>query len=348
MRKERRKKMKKKIIGIFVCMLLITTCVVPVMGELIILKKSNNDIKPAPSDNTKLKFMIGGKALRAVHSYWLHVPPSYDESKPTPLVIMFHGTIPYNSSDPFSFYRSSEMETYTEFNEKADEEGFILVYANAKLWIIDPLIKTIFGVDDKVYDYNMGWIPSFGWKYVDDIGFIDDLIKKMEQKYNINSSRIYATGFSGGAFFSYSIGAYLSDEIAAIAPVAGTIGGKANESELYSYIPDPKNPVSVIAIHSTVDYNVPYNGNKNLVSVKESISFWVEHDGCDPTPDINISESGKINRTTYTNGENGTEVVLYTFKYGGHIWPGNPWWDPVNEISANDLIWEFFESHPKQ
>jgi carboxypeptidase T len=38
--------MKKKIIGIFVCMLLITTCVVSVMGELITLKKSSNDINP--------------------------------------------------------------------------------------------------------------------------------------------------------------------------------------------------------------------------------------------------------------------------------------------------------------
>jgi polyhydroxybutyrate depolymerase len=83
----------------------------------------------------------------------------------------------------------------------------------------------------------------------------------------------------------------------------------------------------------------------------------VEHNGCDPTPEIYTSVSGKIIKRTYTNGKNGTEVVLYTTVGGKHWWPGNPYSssdpedifvDTVQEISANDLIWEFFEAHPKQ
>jgi hypothetical protein len=49
--------MRKKIIGIFVCMLLIITCVVPVMGELTALKKSSNDINLLHSSNTILNPM---------------------------------------------------------------------------------------------------------------------------------------------------------------------------------------------------------------------------------------------------------------------------------------------------
>ena len=91
--------------------------------------------------------------------------------------------------------------------------------------------------------------------------------------------------------------------------------------------------------------------------MNESVAFWVKHDGCNPTPEINTSESGKIIRRTYTNGENGTEVILYTTVGGNHWWPGNPWtsrpgapWlvDTIQEISATDLIWEFFAAHPKQ
>jgi polyhydroxybutyrate depolymerase len=83
----------------------------------------------------------------------------------------------------------------------------------------------------------------------------------------------------------------------------------------------------------------------------------VEHNGCNPTSEINTSESGKIIRRTYANGENGTEVVLYTTVGGDHWWPGNPYtsspgspWlvDTIQEISATDLIWEFFAAHPKQ
>ena len=338
--------MKKKLVGIFVCMMMLTTCVVPVMGELIPFKKTTNNTNPTDSGNSTLKFMIAGNALRALRSYWLHVPPSYDESKPTPLVIVFHPGYVYDSNDSFWIFRSCWIENYTKFSEKADNEGFIVVYPNSKLLIYDPLQTPIFDVKN-LYNYNFGWIPSLGRYYTDDIGFTRDIIDKMKRQYTINSSRIYVTGLSVGAMMTYSTGAYLSDTVAAIAPVAGTIGGRANESQPFSYIPAPEHPVSVIAFHGAVDQTIPYKGNKNLVSVKESISFWVEHNGCNPTPEINISEDGKVNRTTYTNGENGVEVVFYYLRGVGHWWPGNPY-NPNDKISATDLIWEFFEAHPKQ
>jgi polyhydroxybutyrate depolymerase len=207
------------------------------------------------------------------------------------------------------------------------------------------------------YDYRFGYIPNEYPKCVDDIGFLRALIDKMEQEYNINSSRIYVTGLSAGAFMSYSVGAFLSATVAAIAPAAGAIGCRNSENDTWSYIPDPVHPVSVIAFHGTKDSLIPYEGDSYVVSVNESVAFWVEHNGCDPTPEINTSESGKIIRRAYTKGENGTEVILYTTVGGDHWWPGNhltsapgaPWLvDTIQEISATDLIWEFFESHPKQ
>jgi len=348
--------MKNKIVGICICMLLITTCVVPVLGEFIALKnedkqiqKKANDINPVLSSTTHLKFMIAGKALRALHTYWLHVPPSYDGSEAVPLVIVLHGSTGFSLIYPFSFFRSSWMENYTEFSKKADEKGFIVLYPNAK-----------FDFYTRGYDYNYGFAPGGVPKYVDDIGFLRALIDKMRQNYMINSSRIYVTGISDGGAMTYSAGAYLSDTVAAIAPVAGTIGGNFSwDHDTFYQIPTPANPVSVIVFHGTNDSLLPYEGGGdwNLSSVNESIAFWVEHNGCDPTPEINTSESGKIIRRTYTNGENGTEVVLYTTVGGEHWWPGNPWnsspgspWlvDTIQEISATDLIWEFFESHPKQ
>jgi polyhydroxybutyrate depolymerase len=348
--------MRKKIIGILVMTLLITTCVLPVIGEIITLKnenrclqKSNDDINSFISGTTSLEFMIAGKALRVLRSYWLHVPLTYDESKALPLVIVLHGSTGFNLRYPFSFFRSSWMEDYTEFSMKADEEEFIVVYPNAK-----------FDFYTSGFDYNYGYVLGGVPKFVDDVGFLRDLINKMKQDYKINLSRIYVTGISDGAAMSYSIGSYLSDEIAAIAPVAGMIGGCLSlENDDFYQIPTPPNPVSVIVFHGTNDSLLPYEGGGeyNLSSVNESISFWVEHNGCNLIPEINISASGKIVRRTYTDGENGTEVILYTTVGGDHWWPGNPWisrpgspWlvDAIQEISATDLIWEFFEQHPKQ
>ena len=46
--------------------------------------------------------------------------------------------------------------------------------------------------------------------------------------------------------------------------------------------------------------------------------------------------------TTYGEGLNGTEVVLYTINGGTHEW------FPPCEIPTTDLIWRFFELHPRQ
>jgi polyhydroxybutyrate depolymerase len=354
--------MMKKIIGLFVCTLLIITCVIPVIGEFIALKndfkhlqKDVTDINPLTSDTTRLKFIIAGNKTRVLRTYWLHIPPSYDGSEAVPLVIVLHGagaglsktnTI-YWLKAALHFFCSSGIEKYTEFSKKADEEGFIVVYPNAK-----------FDFYAFHFEYNYGFVPGKTPKCVDDVGFLRALIEKMAKDYLINSSRIYVAGISDGGVMTYSAGAYLSYIVAAIAPVAGTIGGSySHENQNFYQIPPPAYPVSVIAFHGTSDSLAPYEGGGyyNDSSVNESIAFWVEHNGCNPTPDINISESGKIIRRTYTDGENGTEVILYTTVGGDHWWPGNHFTsgpsrsiDTIQEISATDLIWEFFESHPKQ
>jgi polyhydroxybutyrate depolymerase len=93
-------------------------------------------------------------------------------------------------------------------------------------------------------------------------------------------------------------------------------------------------------------------GAYSYKSVNESVSFFVEHNQCNPFPQTNISESGNIIKDLYTDGLNQTEVVLYTIVNGTHSWPGGRiGWifgdTPTIEISATDLIWEFFKTHPK-
>ena len=58
----------------------------------------------------------------------------------------------------------------------------------------------------------------------------------------------------------------------------------------------------------------------------------------------------KVTRKTYGKGKEGSEVVLVVIEGGGHTWPGRK--PPVSfmgksatNVSANDLMWEFFEKH---
>ena len=325
--------MKNKIVGICICMLLITTCALPVCGTV----SQSNVKKSSVSPGDYLRFMFFGMRLR---SYRIHVPPSYDGSNPVPLVLVLHG-FPDNAVHIQS----------VGMNAKADEEGFIAIYPNGHTYWRD-FSQVQMGLWNLIYFHRWGYFYNC-WDFdnVDDVGFIRTLIEKLQTTLEINSSRIYITGLSGGGFMTYRLGAEISDIVAAIAPVAGSIGGRWTENSSLYIIPEPEHPLPVIVFHGMNDSAVPYNGDPNwTISVNDSVSFWVEHNQCDPTPQINISESGNIIKKTYANGSLGTEVILYTVVDGVHGWFGAPDWpyEYPCEISCTDLIWEFFESHPKQ
>jgi len=86
-------------------------------------------------------------------------------------------------------------------------------------------------------------------------------------------------------------------------------------------------------------------------SVDDSIQKWVKLNGCDEKPKTEaLSKDGdemKVTRKTYGSGKDGAEVVLVVIEGGGHTWPGQK--PPVGfmgksamNMSANDLIWDFF------
>jgi polyhydroxybutyrate depolymerase len=326
--------MKNKIVGICICMLLITTCVVPVCGTLIESKIKKSSVSPGDY----FHFMFFDMRPR---SYRIHVPPSYDGSNPMPLVVVLHG-FPGTAK---------EMVISLGMNEKADEEGFIAVYPNGHTYWRD-FDEVRSGLWCLINFHYWGFcFNPWAFDNVDDVGFIRTLIETLQTTLEIDSSRIYITGLSNGAMMTYRLGAELSDIVAAIAPVAGTIGGIWTGHPLY-IIPEPEHPLPVIVFHGMNDSAVPYNGGgwHSCISVNDSVSFWVENNQCDPNPQINISESGNIIKRTYAKGSLGTEVILYTVVDGVHGWFGAPDWpyEYPCEISCTDLIWEFFEAHPKQ
>jgi polyhydroxybutyrate depolymerase len=275
-------------------------------------------------------------------TYIIHVPSSYHENEPVPLVIVLHG----------GGGNAKNIEEVTGFSDKADQKGFIVVYPDGTGKLRYRLLT-----------WNGGFCCGYALQNnVDDVYFIKTLISHIQSIYSVNESRIYVTGISNGGVMTYRIASELSDIIAAAAPVAGSIGGQATEQEKIWRISEPKYPVSIITFHGMNDTRVPYDGGHSIendtyvyywMSVNESISFWTYHNHCYKTPVTNISDSGNIIIDTYKGGKNNTEVVLYTIVNGTHSWPGGKkGWkngdNPTLEISATDIIWDFFESHPKE
>lgn len=287
--------------------------------------------EPSPTEGKTQKYYLNYDGMQ--RSYLIHLPSHYDNQTPLPLVVVLHG----GGGSP------EKVEKVTGFSKKADEEGFIVVYPGGEggTW-------------------NSGYCCGMAMEYqTDDVGFILKVIQEVGKNQKIDERRIYATGISNGAMMSYRLAAEASDKFAAIGPVAGSIGGKSTENSGL-YLPEkPSQPVSVIIFHGTLDQHVLYRGghgnhsrgSRMDLSVNDSVLFWVDADYCSSNLLIDNINSN-VTRKTYGGGLNGTEVVLYTIIGGGHAWPGGDkgfiWGDkPTQEISATDVIWEFFKSHPK-
>ncbi len=266
--------------------------------------------------------------------YNVYLPSSYDGSTPLPLIINMHGL----------GSNAVEQAVYSRFNSFADLNGFIVVYPE--------------GLEATVPEINytgQHWNAYFETG-VDDIGFIDFLIDVLWNRYTIDITRVYATGMSNGGFMSYTLACELSDRIAAIASVTGS---------MVDVVPqecDSERPVPVLQFHGTVDPVVPYEGEGSILSMEDVIDYWVEQNGCTADgvtgvdlEDTNPDDNSTVTRFLYDDCGAGGQVDFYRINNGGHTWPGaliildEESAGPTNrDINATALISELFNSitHP--
>jgi polyhydroxybutyrate depolymerase len=279
-----------------------------------------------PGDHTRTVMM--GEQKR---TYLVHIPKGYDPKKPAPVVLALHGAA----------MNGPMMAWFSGLNKKSDNAGFIVVYPSGTG--TGPFLTWNAG----------GFRGKMAEGRADDVAFIGKLLDDLGTMVKVDKKRVYACGMSNGAMMCYRLAAELSDRIVAIAPVAGTIA--IEESK-------PKRPVPVIHFHGTKDTFVPFEKPKGktpsfmrLKSVEDSVQTWVKLNGCGETPKTDtLSKEGdemKATRKTYGSGRDGAEVVLVVIEGGGHTWPGQQ--PPVGfigksakNVSANDLMWEFFQKHP--
>ena len=228
-------------------------------------------------------------------------------------------------------YGSNALEqmNYTNFNNLANtkENNFILIHPQGA-----PL--------NTVLTSSSSHWNSGGWTIgstVDDVDFIDTIIKLVSQKYNLNQDRIYSTGMSNGGFMSYHLACNLSSKIAAIASVTGSMSKETYEDC------NPTHSTSILQVHGTIDATVPFEGNSALGmrSINDVMDYWKLYDACDIEPisivtdyfDIEIS----VQHDTYLNCLNDVQVELYKIEGMGHRWPNKQRYG----ISATEKIWEF-------
>ena len=257
-----------------------------------------------------------------VRSYKLYVPAIYSSNIAVPLLFNFHG---YTSN-------SNEQMFYGDFRNIADTANFLVVHPQGTL---DNTNTTHF---------NVGW----GGSTVDDVGFTEALIDSLSAAYSIDQNRIYAVGMSNGGFMSFRLACELSAKIAAV----GSVTGSMLPSTLVNC--NASHPMPVIQIHGTTDATVPYSGSAGwTASITNVLNHWATFNNCSPSPTIinipNIyqADGSTVEKYTYENGDNCSQVIHYKVINGQHTWPGSAINFPGTnyDIKASVEIWNFLSKY---
>lgn len=124
------------------------------------------------------------------HRYWLHVPSTYDCTKPASLLVDFHGT-GFGAADD----TVEESWATPDLVAAADDERFIVVRPRSRS-------KPMNGGNVFQWDINPGDVTR-------NKAFVSALIDDLRSRYNVDPQRLYASGFSNGPNMALQ---FLADE----------------------------------------------------------------------------------------------------------------------------------------
>jgi polyhydroxybutyrate depolymerase len=278
--------------------------IVLLLGVLVAQIASAADSVPArPSSGCEREQIEHGRRLSESivvggtrRDYILDVPDSVRPRTAAPLLLDFHG---------FG-HSGAGVWNVSEFRELATQAGFITVYPEG--------LSVRLPINGREQE-GSGW-QMFALDGNRDIAFVTALLDDLERRYCIDRARIFATGFSNGAFFSALLGCALSDRIAAVAPVSG---GPLRVACA------PTRGVPILIQHGRQDALIP------IAYAQTARDNWLQVNQCSATG--KAADGASCERWTACRGG---AVVEYCEGDYAHRWPPE----------ATERVWKFLIEHP--
>jgi polyhydroxybutyrate depolymerase len=270
--------------------------------------------------------------------YIVHLPPGFNAAQKLPVIFALHGG-GGTAKGAVPFYNLESL---------ADKNNFIIVYPNAikKAWFIP-------GMTTRVKDADTA---------VDDLHFMNVLLDTIIAHYKVDDKKVFLTGISRGAMFSYYLADAMNARITAIAPVCGGISQTIMKNYFF------QKTIPVLMINGTDDPLVKYNGgygilNKrnegnedaDVVPAEELLRKIVALNHCSASPqtqalpDVDANDGCTETESIYQC--NAVKVDFIKIENGGHTWAGGTQYLPkfiigklCRDFSASEKIFDFFMS----
>ena len=265
-----------------------------------------------------------------VRTYTYFVSNLYDGSTKVPLVLSLHPGF----SNAANHMNAAKWQLY------GDTANFISVYPNGTTNI----------PGSNSYSWN-AYNLSTG-STADDVGFLNALIDTMIANYEIDTCRIYISGFSNGAWMTWRMGCDFTNRFAAIGPLSGswkygTDGFCDHGGCNGSPIPGTSPPSEEAHLNCTPTRNIPYmfyRGTNEVSLTDRAITdpngnyFWSNFNSCYNQPQIDtIYDLGDaIIREHYINCDS-AETYIMNVIGNSHTW----------HASATNQFWKFFRTQSK-
>ena len=234
--------------------------------------------------------------------YIVHVPKNYDANVAMPLMFCFHGIVQYSQMFCVIGSTGTGSTTSSNYEERglvglSEQKGFILVMVQ--------------GLSNSWNGGNCcGVAQIYG---LNDVALVRAILAEVEKHLNVDRTRIYAVGFSNGAFLANRLACEASDIFAAIVSGAGGIRlWPMNKCK-------PANNVAVLELHGTWDSFVPYVGGK------QSADYWAKVNGCSAQASASSfpPSGGDTQCVSYEGCPADGQVTMCTIQHGGHCWFGS-------------------------
>lgn len=265
--------------------------------------------------------------------YLLVAPPVVRPDQPIPVLFALHG----GGGNARGFSQSG-------FSRLARSRGYLVVYPE--------------GLERS---WNDGYTRPLSRKRyrADDVAFLNALLGKLKRDFPVDPNRVYVAGISNGALMSHAWAMANSQDLAAIAPIAGGM------SEALAQEFQPSHPVSVLVIQGTADPLIPYGGGPvqlfgrkggTILSTSRYLELWNRHNDCGAPSTKSLPDTSmdgcRVEWTAYAPGREGSEVVLCKVIGGGHTIPGGRQYLPkpmigtvCRDIDGVEVMADFFDNH---
>lgn len=154
-----------------------------------------------------------------------------------------------------------------------------------------------------------------------DANFVRSAIDKMSQQYQIDTNRVYWSGFSMGSMLIYHSLAMLEDKIAAFAPTSGMVNEQAWKNL--------KGQINLIHCHSLSDGVFPI-AQYNFINYVTGLAISNGYTKYQKIENYS-NESATGTKEVWTDERTGKTVALFYYQEGGH-WP---------TVRNRKEIWDF-------